>query len=174
MSKTFPRYYIDFLLTLHSFDHQKSTLEIVEKTLKQMANGGVFDRIGFGFSRYSTDEMCLIPHFEKILHDNALLLIAYTSCYHVTNDPFYRGISENIVEFISREMMSNKGGFFSAIDADSEGVDGKYYVWEDEEAFDVLGEHFHFSHRIRGRICQCSALCSWIQTNRRTNYCICV
>src|SRR5690625_568368 len=112
---------------------------MVEKTLKQMSHGGLFDQIGYGFSRYSTDVAWLVPHFEKMLYDNAFLLIVYTECFHLTEDPFYKNISENIVDFISREMTSDNGAFYSAIDADSEGVEGKYYVWDFDEIFNVLG-----------------------------------
>jgi len=129
-----------FLLTYYQFYENPLALAMVEKTLKQMAHGGIFDQVGFGFARYSTDEAWLVPHFEKMLYDNAFLLMVYTECYQVTNDPLYKTISENIVEFISREMTSKKGGFYSAIDADSEGVEGKYYVWDYDEIYEILGE----------------------------------
>ena len=129
-----------FLLNYHFFTGNQQALQMAEKTLQSMANGGIFDQVGYGFSRYSTDEEWLVPHFEKMLHDNALLLIAYTECYQVTKNPFYKQVSEQIIEFVKREMTSTDGAFYSAIDADSEGVEGKYYVWEYEEIFEVLGE----------------------------------
>lgn len=104
-----------------------------------MAAGGIWDHVGYGFARYSTDDEWLVPHFEKMLYDNALLLMVYSECYQVTKNPFYQQIAENIITFIKREMMSSDGAFLSAIDADSEGVEGKYYVWTKEEITDVLG-----------------------------------
>src|SRR5699024_5507478 len=129
-----------FLLRYYYFTGQDSALAMVEKSLQAMANGGIYDHVGFGFSRYSTDEKWLIPHFEKMLYDNALLLMAYTECYQVTKKPFYKRIGEEIIEFIKREMTNADGAFYSAIDADSEDVEGKYYVWDVDEIFDILGE----------------------------------
>src|SRR5699024_5666600 len=129
-----------FLLRYYYFTGEESALAMVEKSLQAMANGGIYDHIGFGFARYSTDEKWLIPHFEKMLYDNALLLMVYTECYQVTKKPFYKRISEEIIEFINREMTNTDGAFYSAIDADSEGVEGKYYVWRYDEIVDILGE----------------------------------
>ncbi|MFD1167690.1 thioredoxin domain-containing protein [Oceanobacillus caeni] len=128
-----------FLLRHYYFTGNTAALKMVEKTLKDMAAGGIWDHIGYGFARYSTDEEWLVPHFEKMLYDNALLLMVFTECYQITKNPFYRQISEQIITFIKREMTSNEGAFYSAIDADSEGVEGKYYVWDYEEIFDILG-----------------------------------
>ena len=129
-----------FLLRYYYFTNEESALAMVEKSLQAMANGGIYDHIGFGFARYSTDEKWLVPHFEKMLYDNALLLMVYTECYQVTKKPFYKRISEEIIEFINREMTNTDGAFYSAIDADSEGVEGKYYVWRYDEIVDILGE----------------------------------
>ncbi|WP_373893438.1 thioredoxin domain-containing protein [Virgibacillus sp. CBA3643] len=129
-----------FLLRHYHFTGNQDALKIAENTLTSMARGGIFDQIGFGFSRYATNKKWLIPHFEKMLYDNALLLIAYTECYQITNDPFYKKIGEQIITFIKREMTNSEGGFYSAIDADSEGVEGKYYVWDYEEIIEILGE----------------------------------
>lgn len=129
-----------FLLRYYHFTGKTAALKMAESTLQAMANGGIYDHIGFGFARYSTDEKWLVPHFEKMLYDNALLLIAYTECYQITNNPLYKKISEQIITFVMREMHSSEGGFYSAIDADSEGVEGKYYVWDDDEIFNILGE----------------------------------
>ncbi|WP_156288179.1 thioredoxin domain-containing protein [Oceanobacillus salinisoli] len=128
-----------FLLRHYHFTGNRAALKMLEKTLQDMAAGGIWDHVGYGFSRYSTDKEWLVPHFEKMLYDNALLLIVYTECYQLTKDPFYKNISEQIITFIKREMMSDEGAFYSAIDADSEGVEGKYYVWDYEEIFDILG-----------------------------------
>ncbi|MFC4557603.1 thioredoxin domain-containing protein [Virgibacillus kekensis] len=129
-----------FLQNYYHFTGKKAALKMAESTLQAMADGGIYDHIGFGFARYSTDEKWLVPHFEKMLYDNALLLCAYVDCYQITGNPLYKKISEQIIDFVMREMRSKDGGFYSAIDADSEGVEGKYYVWDYEEVFDVLDE----------------------------------
>ncbi|MFD1362139.1 thioredoxin domain-containing protein [Lentibacillus salinarum] len=129
-----------FLLRYYHFTGETAALEMAESTLKKMANGGIYDHVGFGFARYSTDEEWLVPHFEKMLYDNALLLMAYTECYQITKKSFYKTISEQIIEFVMREMRSSEGGFYSAIDADSEGVEGKYYIWNYDEIMNVLGD----------------------------------
>ncbi|WP_085991306.1 DUF255 domain-containing protein [Oceanobacillus senegalensis] len=128
-----------FLLRYYHDTGNAAALKITEKTLKDMAAGGIWDHVGYGFSRYSTDQEWLVPHFEKMLYDNALLLMVFTECYQITNDPFYRDIAERIITFIKREMTSKDGAFYSAIDADSEGVEGKYYVWDTDEIYDILG-----------------------------------
>lgn len=129
-----------FLLRYYYFTGESDALTMAETTLQAMAAGGIYDQIGFGFSRYATDREWLVPHFEKMLYDNALLLIAYTECYQITKNPLYEKISRQIISFVKREMTSPEGAFYSAIDADSEGVEGKYYVWDDDEIFSVLGE----------------------------------
>lgn len=129
-----------FLMRYYHLSGDKDALKMVESTLRNMAAGGIFDHIGFGFSRYSTDKEWLTPHFEKMLYDNALLLMAYTECYQLTKDPFYKEVSEKIITFIKREMTSSDGAFYSAIDADSEGVEGKYYIWDYEEIVDCLSD----------------------------------
>ncbi|SDQ23212.1 thioredoxin domain-containing protein [Virgibacillus salinus] len=129
-----------YLLRYYYFTGKSAALKMAESTLQAMANGGIYDHVGFGFARYSTDEKWLVPHFEKMLYDNALLLIAYTESYQITKNPLYRKISEQIIEFVMREMRSSEGAFYSAIDADSEGIEGKYYVWDYEEIFNILDE----------------------------------
>lgn len=129
-----------FLLRYFKATGNESALDMVEVTLKAMASGGIYDHVGFGFSRYSTDNKWLVPHFEKMLYDNALLLMTYTECYQITKNPFYRQVAEEIITFVTREMVSTDGAFYSAIDADSEGVEGKYYVWDKEEIIELLGE----------------------------------
>lgn len=129
-----------FLIRHYHFTGERAALKIVENTLQSMAHGGIFDQVGFGFARYSTDKEWLVPHFEKMLYDNALLLMVYTECFQVTGDPFYQRVGEEIIHFIQREMTHQDGAFYSAIDADSEGVEGKYYVWDYDEVIHVLGE----------------------------------
>ncbi|ALX50308.1 thioredoxin domain-containing protein [Lentibacillus amyloliquefaciens] len=129
-----------YLLRYYHFTGKTAALKMAESTLQTMAKGGIYDHIGFGFARYSTDEKWLVPHFEKMLYDNALLLMAYTECYQITGNPLYKTISEQIITFVTSEMQNPGGGFYSAIDADSEGIEGKYYVWEHDEIFSVLGE----------------------------------
>ncbi|AYF54588.1 hypothetical protein DFH04_07675 [Clostridium novyi] len=128
------------LLIYYKVYNDKSALGMVENTLKCMYKGGIFDHIGFGFSRYSTDEKWLVPHFEKMLYDNALLAYVYTEAYQVTGKSFYKEVAEKIFTYILRDMTSPEGGFYSAEDADSEGVEGKFYVWSLEEIQSILGE----------------------------------
>ena len=113
---------------------------MVTKTLKQIHDGGIYDHIGFGFARYSTDQMWLVPHFEKMLYDQALLLDCYTEAYQLTKDETFKRVVMETVEFLKREMQHPEGGFYSAIDADSEGVEGKYYIWSYDEILAVLGD----------------------------------
>jgi uncharacterized protein YyaL (SSP411 family) len=113
--------------------------EFALKTLKKMAKGGIFDQIGGGFSRYSTDAKWLVPHFEKMLYDNALIPVNYAEAYQITRDPFYLDVLQKTLDFVLREMTSPEGGFYSAYDADSEGVEGKFYVWQKSEIKEILG-----------------------------------
>ncbi|RKD31785.1 thioredoxin domain-containing protein [Thermohalobacter berrensis] len=133
---------LSFLLRYWKVTKNNKALKMVEKTLKSMYKGGIFDHIGFGFSRYSTDRKWLVPHFEKMLYDNALLTIAYTEAYQVTKNSLYKEIAQKILTYILRDMTSPEGGFYSAEDADSEGVEGKFYVWSVEEVNGVLSEEF--------------------------------
>lgn len=128
-----------FLLRYYQISNNSTSLEMVEKTLIQMYKGGIFDHIGYGFSRYSTDKKWLVPHFEKMLYDNALLLMCYVECFQLTKKKIYKEISEKIIEYIIRDMTMPEGGFYCAEDADSEGVEGKYYVWGVNEIIDLLG-----------------------------------
>ncbi len=113
--------------------------EFALKTLKKMAKGGIFDQIGGGFSRYSTDARWLVPHFEKMLYDNALIPVNYAEAYQITQDPFYLDVMQKTLDFVLREMTLPGGGFYSAYDADSEGVEGKFYVWKKSEIKEILG-----------------------------------
>jgi len=108
-------------------------LEMVEKTLQAMRMGGIFDHIGYGYHRYSTDTKWFLPHFEKMIYDQALLVMAYTEAYQATKKPFYKKTAEEILTYVLRDMTSSEGAFFSAEDADSEGVEGKFYTWSWDE-----------------------------------------
>lgn len=129
-----------FLMNYYEKSQDKVALEMVEKTLLQMYRGGIFDHIGGGFSRYSTDDYFLVPHFEKMLYDNALLILAYCKAYQITKNGVYRDVAERTANYILREMISPEGGFYCAQDADSEGVEGKYYLFEPSEIVSILGE----------------------------------
>ncbi|HCT64169.1 MAG TPA: hypothetical protein DIC60_02655 [Lachnospiraceae bacterium] len=129
-----------FLLKHYEKSGDKHSLKMAEHTLTQMYKGGIFDHIGYGFSRYSTDKYFLVPHFEKMLYDNALLILAYCKAYWITQNSFYREVAEKTAQYILREMTSTEGGFYSAQDADSDGEEGKYYVFESEEIISLLGE----------------------------------
>lgn len=128
-----------FLMRYYEKNQDKEAMEMVDKTLLQMYRGGIFDHIGGGFSRYSTDRYFLAPHFEKMLYDNALLLLAYCKGYQLTKNELYRGVAEKIAAYIMKEMTAPEGGFYSAQDADSEGVEGKYYLFEPAELIRLLG-----------------------------------
>jgi hypothetical protein len=133
-------HHLTFLLRYGKERKNKKALEMVTRTLDAMANGGIYDHIGFGFARYSVDEMWLVPHFEKMLYDNALLAYAYLEAYQVTGVERYASIVSEIFTYVERTMTSPEGGFYSAEDADSEGIEGKFYVWTPEEILEVLGE----------------------------------
>lgn len=129
-----------FLLYHAHISGDKQVLSMVEKTLIQMRRGGLFDQIGFGFSRYSTDRFFLVPHFEKMLYDNALLTMAYSAAYAMTGKALYLDTAEKTALYIFREITSEDGRFYSAQDADSDGVEGKYYTFTFDEILAVLGE----------------------------------
>jgi uncharacterized protein YyaL (SSP411 family) len=130
---------LSLLLRIHHRTGDPGWLKIVRVTLDAMARGGMYDQIGGGFSRYSTDERWLVPHFEKMLYDNALLARIYLEAYQVTTEPFYRRIATEILDYEIREMTSPEGGFYSSTDADSEGEEGKFFVWTPDEVMAVLG-----------------------------------
>jgi uncharacterized protein len=130
-----------FLLHANYFLHDSAIAAHLKLTLQRMAFGGIYDHLGGGFARYSTDETWKVPHFEKMLYDNAQLISLYAAAYKQFHDPLFLSVIKETASFIRREMTSPNGGFYSALDADSEGVEGKYYVWKKEEIDLVLGEN---------------------------------
>ncbi|CAI8014897.1 Uncharacterized protein YyaL [Geodia barretti] len=130
----------EFLLRYYSHGYNPRALDMVELTLQKMAYGGMYDQLGGGFHRYSTDAFWLVPHFEKMLYDNALLARLYLHAYQLTNKELYRRITEETLDYVLREMTDSLGGFYSAQDADSEGVEGKFFVWTPDEIRAILGD----------------------------------
>ncbi|PYQ34167.1 MAG: thioredoxin domain-containing protein, partial [Acidobacteria bacterium] len=135
-----PSMTLDFLMQVNNRASNPQLEEIIVNTLTRMARGGMYDQIGGGFHRYSVDARWLVPHFEKMLYDNALLARLYTRAWQWKKDPFFAHIANEILGFVQRELTSPDGGFYSTLDADSEGVEGKFYVWSRREVIDVLGE----------------------------------
>ena len=132
---------LPFLLRYWHHSGNANALEMVELTLEKMARGGMYDQLGGGFHRYSTDAHWLVPHFEKMLYDNAQLVVAYFEAYQATQKPFYRDIATETLDYVLREMYdAENGGFYSTQDADSEGVEGKFFVWEPNDVEDIIGE----------------------------------
>ncbi|MFN2124916.1 MAG: thioredoxin domain-containing protein [Candidatus Promineifilaceae bacterium] len=136
-----PSMTIEFLLRTAVQRDEGMALHMAEYTLKKMAYSGMYDQLGGGFARYATDNKWLVPHFEKMLYDNALLARAYLHAYQVTGDPIYRAIVEETLDFVKRDMRHDNGGFYSSYDADSEGEEGKFYVWQADEIRQALGEN---------------------------------
>ena len=128
-----------FLRQAHATGNQRY-LNMTTHTLRKMAQGGMYDHLGGGFHRYSVDERWLVPHFEKMLYDNALLARLYLEGYQASGDPFFRQVVEEILAYVEREMMSPEGGFYSTQDADSEGAEGKFFVWGQDEVMRILGD----------------------------------
>jgi hypothetical protein len=129
---------LSLLLRYHRRTGDAETLAMATKTLDMMAAGGIYDHIGGGFSRYSTDQRWLVPHFEKMLYDNALLARVYIEAFQVTKKPLYRQVAIEVLDYVLREMTSPQGGFYSATDADSEGVEGKFFVWTPQQVHDAV------------------------------------
>lgn len=130
----------EFLLQYHYFSKNKAAIKAVEITLNNMAMGGIYDQVGGGFSRYATDAKWHVPHFEKMLYDNAQLASLYSHAFQVIKNPLYKKIVYETLEFVNRELTSPEGGFYSSLDADSEREEGKYYVWSEKEIKEILKE----------------------------------
>ncbi len=128
-----------FLLRFWRRTGDEGALKMVEKTLKVMRMGGIYDHIGFGFHRYSTDPNWLVPHFEKMLYDQALLILVYLEAYQATGKEEYANTAKEVLTYVLRDMISSEGAFYSAEDADSEGEEGKFYVWSKDEIEEILG-----------------------------------
>ena len=131
---------IQYLLDYYFYTHNEDALKHAELSLQKMIQGGIYDQIGGGFARYATDRAWLIPHFEKMLYDNALLIQVISDAYKLTKNIIYKETIEETLDFIHREMSNTEGVFFSAYDADSEGIEGKFYVWTKAEIDAILGD----------------------------------
>ncbi|MFZ2640690.1 MAG: thioredoxin domain-containing protein [Verrucomicrobiia bacterium] len=130
---------LNFLLRYWKRTGDAKALEMTTHTLRQMALGGMYDQLGGGFARYSVDERWHVPHFEKMLYDNAQLVVSYCEAWQITREPFLAGVARDVLRYISRDMTHSEGAFYSAEDADSEGVEGKFYAWTMRELRDALG-----------------------------------
>lgn len=130
----------EFLLQYHHFTNHKASLEAVDVTLTNLANGGIYDQLGGGFARYATDSKWVIPHFEKMLYDNGQLVGVFSKAYRQTKNPLYLKTVEETLEFIKRELSNGEGGFYSSLDADSEGEEGKFYVWTKNEIDSIISD----------------------------------
>ena len=135
---------LEFLLYANYFRPNPIVKDHLELTLKKMAFGGIYDQVGGGFSRYSVDQTWKVPHFEKMLYDNAQLISLYSKAYQVDNNNLYKRIALETIGFVCRELMQNDGFFYSALDADSEGIEGKFYVWTKEKLQQLFPEDFNF------------------------------
>jgi uncharacterized protein YyaL (SSP411 family) len=133
-----PAYAVRLLLRIHRRSGDPRTLEMVTRTLDSMARGGIYDHLGGGLHRYSTDERWLLPHFEKMLYDQAALARAYVEAFEATRSPEYSRVAREVLDYVLRDMTGPEGGFFSAEDADSEGEEGRFYVWREAELRQAL------------------------------------
>jgi uncharacterized protein YyaL (SSP411 family) len=140
----------EFLLEYDHFSKNKEALPAVEITLNHIASGGIYDHVGGGFSRYATDSKWHVPHFEKMLYDNAQLVSLYSKAFQVNKNPLYKKVIYETLEFVTRELTSLEGGFFSSLDADSEGEEGKFYVWTENEIEKILGADAKFYQEYYG------------------------
>ena len=131
---------LSLLLRYYKATGDTTYLEATLKSLRAMAKGGIYDQLGGGFARYSTDRQWLVPHFEKMLYTNVLLVLTYVDAYQITGDDFYLQVVRGILDFILREMTDKNGGFYSSLDADSDGKEGKFYVWSKTEIDQILGK----------------------------------
>jgi uncharacterized protein YyaL (SSP411 family) len=149
---------LTFLLRYWQAKGEEQALAMVEKTLQAMYAGGIYDHLGYGFARYSVDRKWLVPHFEKMLYDNSLLVMAYLETYQATGKKVYAQAAKEIITYILRDLTSPEGGFYAAEDADSEGVEGKFYVWTPAEIKAVLGEELG------------SLFCQWYDVTEQGNF----
>ena len=133
---------LNFLLDYAIVTNNEEALSHVKNTLDKMANGGIYDHLGGGFFRYSTDPQWKVPHFEKMLYDNAQLIGLYSKAYKIFKEPRYKNIVFETITFLNREMKNSEGGYYAALDADSEGEEGKFYIWNAKELQDILGEDY--------------------------------
>jgi uncharacterized protein YyaL (SSP411 family) len=139
----FPQsFVIQYLLRFYHVNKSKEAIEQALLSIDKMIDGGIYDHVGGGFARYSTDTEWLVPHFEKMLYDNALLLSIISEAYQITHDPRYKEVIDESIEFIQRELMHKEGGFYTALDADSDGEEGKFYIWNYDEAKELLKDGF--------------------------------
>ena len=129
-----------FLLRYWKRTLNHNSLNMALHTLDKMRYGGIYDHVGFGFHRYAVDPQWLVPHFEKMLYDQALISMAYLDAFKITENLLYRNTAEEIFEYVIRDMQSPEGGFYSAEDADSEGIEGKFYLWNLDDLDDILGD----------------------------------
>jgi len=141
-----PNHYL-FLLEFGKLSRREDLLNFVELSISQMAMGGIYDQIGGGFARYSVDDQWKVPHFEKMLYDNAQLIQVYSQAYKNNSDPHFKRIAMETISFLRRELRSKEGLYYSALDADSEGVEGKFYIWTEAELKEVLSDDFDFASK---------------------------
>ncbi len=158
----FPNAY-EFLMKFHWHTGDKAALETTLLSLDKMAKGGIYDQLGGGFARYSTDAKWLVPHFEKMLYDNGQMVSIYAQAYQLTKNPLYKSVVEETIAFVERELMSSESGFYSSLDADSEGEEGKFYVWSEEEIDAVIGTDAHAT--IFKKLYDVSKRGNWEHTN---------
>ena len=133
----------EFLMKYYWMSQDNSSLEVIETGLDNMAKGGIYDQLGGGFARYSVDAIWLVPHFEKMLYDNAQLVSVYSKAFKLTGKPMYLRVVNETLGFIEREMTSGENAFYSSLDADSEGEEGKFYIWEKTEVDSIIGNERH-------------------------------